>query len=52
MSKALCKAIMMRSGIKNFYLKNKADLNCSNYKKQRNICTTFFFLTDVWNAIK
>ena len=38
MSKALRKAIMMRSRMKNLYLKNKTDLNWSNYKKQRNFC--------------
>ena len=31
MSKALRKAIMMRSRMKNLYLKNKSDLNWSNY---------------------
>ena len=36
MSKALRKAIMMRSRMKNLYLKNKTDLNWSNYKTQRN----------------
>ena len=39
MSKALHKAITMRSGMKNWYLKNKTDLNCSNYKKHRKFCT-------------
>ena len=39
MSKALRKAIMMRSRMKNLYLKNKSDLNWSNYKTQRNFCT-------------
>ena len=39
MSKALRKAIMMRSRMKNLYLKNKTDLNWSNYKTQRNFCT-------------
>ena len=41
-SKALRKAIMMRSIMKNSYLKNKTDLNRSNYKKQRNLCTILF----------
>ena len=36
MSKALHKAIMMRSRMKNLYLKNETDLNWSNYKKQKN----------------
>ena len=39
MSKALCKAIMLRSRIKNLELKSKTELNWSNYKKQRNFCT-------------
>ena len=39
MSKALRKAIIIRSRMKNLYLKNKTDLNWSNYKKQRNFCT-------------
>ena len=39
MGKALRKAIMMRSRMKNLYLKNKTDLNWSNYKTQRNFCT-------------
>ena len=39
MGKALRRAIMMRSRMKNLYLKNKTDLNWSNYKTQRNFCT-------------
>ena len=39
MTKALRKTIMMRSGMKYLYLKNKTDLNWSHYKKQRNFCT-------------
>ena len=39
MSKALCKAIMLRSRMTNLYLKHKTDLNYSNYEKQRNFCT-------------
>ena len=39
MSKVLRKAIMMPSRMKNLYLKNKTDLNWSNYKKQRYFCT-------------
>ena len=39
MSKALRKAVVMRSRMKNLYLKNKTDLNWSNYKTQRNFCT-------------
>ena len=39
MSKALRKAIMTRSRTKSLYLKNKTDLNWSNYKTQRNFCT-------------
>ena len=41
MSKALRKAVVMRSRMKNLYLKNKTDLNWSNYKTQRNFCTNF-----------
>ena len=33
---------MMRSRMKNWYLKNKIDLNWSNYKKQRNFCKNLF----------
>ena len=36
MSKALCKAIMVRSKLKNKYHKNKAEENWDSYKKQRN----------------
>ena len=39
MVKALRKSIMMRSRIKNLYLKNKTDLVWSNYKKQKNFST-------------
>ena len=39
MSKALREAIMMCSRMKNLYLKNKTDLNWSNNKTQRNLCT-------------
>ena len=39
MSKALRKAIMLRSRMTNLYLKHKTDLNYSNYEKQRNFCT-------------
>ena len=38
MSKALRKAIMMHSRMKNLHLKNKHNLNWSNYKKQKNFC--------------
>ena len=35
----------MRSGTKNCHLKNKTDLNCSNYKKHRNFCTNLLCKT-------
>ena len=38
-SKALLKVIMMRSRMKNLSLKNKTNLNWSNYKTQSNFCT-------------
>ena len=41
MVKALRKSIMMRSRIKNLYLKNKTDLVWSNYKKQKNFSTYY-----------
>ena len=40
MSKALRKAIMHRSKLKNIYNKNRTDVNWANYKKQRNFCVT------------
>ena len=38
MSKDLREAIMMCCRMKSLYLKNKTDLNWSNYKKQMNFC--------------
>ena len=38
-AKALRKAIMTRSSLKNFYLKSRNEENWVNYKKQRNFCT-------------
>ena len=38
MNKALIKAIMKRSRLKNKFNKNPNDINGSNYKKQRNYC--------------
>ena len=43
--KALRKAVLLRSRMKNFYLKNKTDLNWSSYKKQRNFCTNLLWST-------
>ena len=39
MTKALRKAIMARSRLKNAYLKTGNSKNWENYKKQRNFCT-------------
>ena len=39
MIKALRKAIMARSRLKNVYLKNPNTTNWNNYKHQRNFCT-------------
>ena len=47
MSTALRQAIMMRSRVKNLHLKNKTDLNWSNYKKQRNFCTNLLLRTKI-----
>ena len=40
MSKALRKAIMHRSKLKNIYNKKRADVYWTNYKRQRNFCVT------------
>ena len=40
MSKAVRKAIMHRSKLKNIYNKKRTDVNWANYKKQRNFCVT------------
>ena len=39
MTKALRKAIMTRSRLKNAHLKTQNSKNWENYKKQRNFCT-------------
>ena len=39
MTKALRKATMTRSTLKNVYLKNQNTTNWNNYKYQRNFCT-------------
>ena len=39
MAKALRKAIMTRSRLKNAYLKTRNSKKQENYKKQRNFCT-------------
>ena len=38
MNKALSKAIMQRSKLRNIFLKNKTEENRNNYRKQRNLC--------------
>ena len=40
MNKPLVKAIMVRSKLRNVFLKNKTEENRSNYSKQRNLCVT------------
>ena len=40
MNKTLVKAIMVRSKLRNVFLKNKTEENRSNYSKQRNLCVT------------
>ena len=40
MNKTLVKAIMVRSKLRNVFLKNKTEQNRNNYSKQGNICVT------------
>ena len=40
MNKTLVKAIMVRSKLRNIFLRNKTEENRSNYSKQRNLCVT------------
>ena len=40
MNRTIKKAIMKRSRIRNKFLKNPADENNLNYKRQRNLCVT------------
>ena len=40
MNKTLVKAIMVRSKLRDVFLKNKTEENISNYSKQRNLCVT------------
>ena len=42
MTKALRKAIMIRSRLKNAYLKTRNSKNWESHKKQRNFCTNLF----------
>ena len=42
MNKALQKAVMTRSRLRNKFLKNKTQSNESAYKKQRNCCVSLF----------
>ena len=39
MTKALRKAIMVRSRLKNVYFNTRNSKNWENYKTQRNVCT-------------
>ena len=41
MTKELHKAIMIRSRLRNKFLKNKNEINRSNYKVPRNYCKNF-----------
>ena len=41
MNKKLCKAIMLRSRLKNKFNKNPNEANRNYYKKQRNVCGSF-----------
>ena len=41
MAKTLRKAIMLRSQLKNKFIKSRNNEDWSNYKKQRNFCTKF-----------
>ena len=45
MNKTLRKAIILRSNLKNTYLKKRNNTNWSNYKKQRNFCTNLLRTT-------
>ena len=52
MTKALRKAIMTRSRLKNAYLKNRNSENWENYKKQRNFSTNLLKKTKSENFRK
>ena len=54
MSKALRKAIMVRSKLKNKYNKNRTEENWDSYKKQRNFCVNLLRKTnkDYFNDLK
>ena len=61
MNKTLVKAIMVRSKLRNVFLKNKTEENRSNYSKQRNLCITFLRksnteylgnLKEFWSVVK
>ena len=41
MNKSLSKAIMVRTRLRNIFLKNRSEENKINYNKQRNLCYTF-----------
>ena len=45
MTKALGKAIMTRSRLKNIYLKIRIGKNLVNYKEQQNFCTNLIWKT-------
>ena len=40
MNKSLSKAIMVRTSLRNIFLKNRSEENKINYNKQRNLCAT------------
>ena len=40
MNKSLSKAIVLRTRLRNIFLKNRSDENKINYNKQRNLCVT------------
>ena len=42
MNSVLCKAIMLRSKLRNNYIKNKTTAARNLYKKQRNYCVSLF----------
>ena len=53
MRKALGKAIMVKSKLKNKYNKNRTEKNCDRYKKQRKFCVSLLRKTkkDYFNDV-
>ena len=41
LNKNFCKAIMLRTKLRNIFLKNRIEENKNRYTKQRNLCNTF-----------